>query len=129
MKVKTGDKVRVIAGANKGSEGKILKVLDDKVIVEGVNIVTKHIKPKYNNGNGEIIKTEAPIHRSNVKVIEVAKEKKKATKEKALKQMEELNKQLEMLDYKEDYYKNLIKNNLNDNWNPMNLSKQKEYAV
>ena len=51
------------------------------------------------------------------------------TKEKALKQMEELNKQLEMLDYKEDYYKNLIKNNLNDNWNPMNLSKQKEYAV
>ena len=53
----------------------------------------------------------------------------KATKEKALKQMEELNKQLEMLDYKEDYYKNLIKNNLNDNWNPMNLSKQKEYAV
>lgn len=83
MKVKTGDKVRVIAGANKGSEGKILKVLDDKVIVEGVNIVTKHIKPKYNNGNGEIIKTEAPIHRSNVKVIEVAKEKRKATKEKA----------------------------------------------
>ena len=83
MKVKTGDKVRVIAGANKGSEGKILKVLDDKVIVEGVNIVTKHIKPKYNNGNGEIIKTEAPIHRSNVKVIEVAKEKKRATKEKA----------------------------------------------
>ena len=53
----------------------------------------------------------------------------KATKEKALKQMEELNKQLEMLDYKEDYYKNLIKNNLNDNWNPMNLSKQKECAV
>ena len=83
MKVKTGDKVRVIAGANKGSEGKILKVLDNKVIVEGVNIVTKHIKPKYNNGNGEIIKTEAPIHRSNVKVIEVAKEKKKATKDKA----------------------------------------------
>lgn len=51
------------------------------------------------------------------------------TKEKALKQMEELNKQLEMLDYKEDYYKNLIKNNLNDNWNPMNLTKQKECAV
>ena len=49
MKVKTGDKVRVIAGANKGSEGKILKVLDDKVIVEGVNIVTKHIKPNYKN--------------------------------------------------------------------------------
>lgn len=80
MKLKTGDKVTVIAGANKGSEGKIIKVIGDKVIIEGVNIVTKHIKPKYNNGNGEIVKTEAPIHRSNVKVIEVAKEKKKAAK-------------------------------------------------
>ena len=89
MKLKTGDKVRVIAGANKNSEGKILKVLDDKVIVEGVNIVTKHIKPKYNNGTGEIVKTEAPIHRSNVKVIEVAKEKKKATKKSEKKQTKE----------------------------------------
>ena len=80
MKIKTGDKVTVIAGANKGSEGKIIKVVGDKVIIEGVNIVTKHIKPKYNNGNGEIVKTEAPIHRSNVKVIEVAKEKKKTVK-------------------------------------------------
>ena len=89
MKLKTGDKVRVIAGANKNSEGKILKVLDDKVIVEGVNIVTKHIKPKYNNGTGEIVKTEAPIHRSNVKVIEVAKERKKATKKSEKKQTKE----------------------------------------
>lgn len=91
MKLKTGDKVRVIAGANKNSEGKILKVLDDKVIVEGVNIVTKHIKPKYNNGTGEIVKTEAPIHRSNVKVIEVANEKKKATKKSEKKQTKEDN--------------------------------------
>ena len=80
MKLKTGDKVTVIAGANKGSEGKITKVIGDKVIIEGVNIVTKHIKPKNNNGNGEIVKTEAPIHRSNVKVIEPAKEKKKTIK-------------------------------------------------
>ena len=80
MKLKTGDKVTVIAGANKGSEGKIIKIVGDKVIIEGVNIVTKHIKPKNNNGNGEIVKTEAPIHRSNVKVIEVAKEKKKTAK-------------------------------------------------
>ena len=76
MKIKTGDKVTVIAGANKGKEGKIIKVLDNKVIVEGVNIVTKHIKPKNNNGNGEIVKTEAPIHRSNVRVVESAKAKK-----------------------------------------------------
>jgi len=76
MKLKTGDKVTVIAGANKGKEGKITKVLDDKVIVEGVNIVKKHLKPKYNGGNGEIIETEAPIHRSNVKKIEEKSAKK-----------------------------------------------------
>ena len=80
MKIKTGDKVTVIAGANKGKDGKIIKVLGDKVIVEGVNIVTKHIKPKYNNGNGEIVKTEAPLHRSNVKVVEAAKAKKTTKK-------------------------------------------------
>ena len=81
MKLKTGDKVKVIAGANKGKEGKITKVLDDKVIVEGVNIVKKHLKPKYNGGTGEIIETEAPIHRSNVKKIE-EKSAKKETKKK-----------------------------------------------
>ena len=75
MKLKTGDKVTVIAGSHKGKTGKILKVLDDKVIVEGINIVKKHIKPKYNNGTGEIRETEAPIHRSNVKVVEEKKEK------------------------------------------------------
>ncbi len=81
MKIKTGDKVTVIAGANKGKDGKVIKVLKDKVIVEGVNIVTKHIKPKNNNGNGEIVKTEAPIHRSNVKVVEAVKAKKATKKE------------------------------------------------
>ncbi len=81
MKLKTGDKVTVIAGANKGKTGKVLKIVDDKVIVEGVNIVKKHIKPKYNNGTGEIRETEAPIHRSNVKLEEV-KEKSKSKKEK-----------------------------------------------
>ena len=53
----------------------------------------------------------------------------KATKEKALKQMEELKNQLAFLDYKEERYKNLIKNNLNDNWNPMNQVKKEEIAV
>ena len=81
MKLKTGDKVTVIAGANKGKTGKITKVLDEKVIVEGVNIVKKHIKPKYNGGTGEIIETEAPIHRSNVKKVE-EKSAKKETKKK-----------------------------------------------
>ena len=48
----------------------------------------------------------------------------KTTKEKALKQMEDLKKQLELLDYKEEHYLNLIKNNLKDNWNPMNQAKE-----
>ena len=83
MKLRTGDKVTVIAGADKGKTGKVLKVLDDAVVVEGVRIVKKHIKPKYNGGTGEIREVEAPIHRSNVKVVEAFnKEKgKKAKKE------------------------------------------------
>lgn len=79
MKLKTGDKVTVIAGSNKGKSGKILKVLNDKVVVEGVNVVKKHIKPKYNGGTGEITEVEAPIHRSNVKVVSEKKEEKKKT--------------------------------------------------
>lgn len=66
MKLKTGDKVVVVSGSNKGKEGRITKILDNKVIVEGVNIVKKHLKPKNNNGTGEIIEMEAPIHVSNV---------------------------------------------------------------
>ncbi len=70
MKLKTGDKVVVIAGANKGKEGKITKVLDDKVVVEGVNVAKKHLKPKNNNGTGEIVSVEAPIHASNVMIVD-----------------------------------------------------------
>lgn len=68
--LKTGDKVVVVSGSNKGREGKIIKILDEKVIVEGVNIVKKHLKPKNNNGNGEIVEVEAPIHRSNVMLLD-----------------------------------------------------------
>ncbi|MBQ9854309.1 MAG: 50S ribosomal protein L24 [Bacilli bacterium] len=70
MKLKTGDKVIVISGANKGKEGKITKVLDEKVIVEGVNVCKKHLKPKNNNGTGEIVEVERPIHKSNVMLID-----------------------------------------------------------
>lgn len=70
MRLKTGDKVVVVSGSNKGREGKITKILDNKVIVEGVNIVKKHLKPKNNNGTGEIIEVEAPIHASNVMLID-----------------------------------------------------------
>lgn len=70
MKLKKGDKVVVIAGSNKGKEGTITKVLDEKVIIEGVNLCKKHLKPKNNNGTGEIIEQEAPIHASNVMIID-----------------------------------------------------------
>lgn len=80
MKLKKGDKVVVIAGSNKGKEGIINKILDNKVIVEDVNIVKKHLKPKNNNGNGEIVEREAPIHVSNVKLIENKKSKEKSKK-------------------------------------------------
>ena len=71
MKLKVGDKVRVIAGSSKGKEGKIIKTLrnENRVIVEGVNIVKKHKK-----GNGQetggILEVEAPIHVSNVMIID-----------------------------------------------------------
>ena len=70
--LKVGDKVVVISGKDKGSEGKIIKTLkkDNKVIVEGANMVTKHVKPNANNENGGIIKVEAPIDASNVMIID-----------------------------------------------------------
>ena len=69
-KLKTGDKVVVVSGSNKGKEGKITKILENRVIVEGVNLVKKHLKPKNNNGTGEIVEVEAPIHSSNVMLID-----------------------------------------------------------
>ena len=70
MKLKKDDKVVVISGANKGKEGKIIKVLEDKVVVEGVNVCKEHLKPKNNNGTGEIVEVERPIHISNVMIID-----------------------------------------------------------
>lgn len=72
MNFKTGDKVVVIAGKDKGKEGKIIKTLknDNKVVVEGINMVTKHVKPSAQNENGGIIKVEAPIHASNVMILD-----------------------------------------------------------
>ncbi|SEG07109.1 LSU ribosomal protein L24P [Caloramator fervidus] len=66
--VKRGDTVLVITGKDKGKTGEVLKVFPQKnrVIVKGVNIVTKHVKPSMANRQGGIIKQEAPIHASNV---------------------------------------------------------------
>ena len=68
MKIKKGDTVRVIAGADKDKEGKVIAVNHKKgtVIVEGVNMITKHTKPSVANQQGGIIHQEAPIDASNV---------------------------------------------------------------
>ncbi len=68
MKIKKGDTVKVIAGKDKDKEGKVLavNVKDNTVLVEGVNMVTKHSKPSMANQQGGIITKEAPIHVSNV---------------------------------------------------------------
>jgi len=68
QRIRSGDEVVVIAGKNKGSHGKVLKVNldDDCVLIQGVNIVTKHVKPSRENPQGGIQKREAPIHLSNV---------------------------------------------------------------
>ena len=76
MRFKTGDKVVVITGKDKGKEGKITKILKDenKVVVEGINIAKKHVKP---NGQtaGSIVEMEMPIHASNVMIVDPKKKK------------------------------------------------------
>lgn len=68
MKLRVGDTVQVIAGSDKGKTGEVIQVLrkEDRVIVEGVNMVTKHIKPSQADPEGGIVTREAPIHASNV---------------------------------------------------------------
>ena len=77
MKVKVGDTVKIIAGKDKGKEGKVIKTfkLTNRVAVEGINIVKKHAKPRTAEEKGGIIDIEAPIHVSNVKVLDNAKAK------------------------------------------------------
>lgn len=84
MKVKVGDNVKILAGKDKGKEGKIIKTLrkDNKVVVEGINMIKKHVKPNRMNEVGSIVEMEAPIHVSNVKVVE---ETKKAEKKETVK--------------------------------------------
>jgi large subunit ribosomal protein L24 len=72
IKIKSGDTVKLIAGDHKGSEGKVLRVIKDKnkLIVEGVNLVSKHTKPSAKNPQGGIVKKEASIDISNVALID-----------------------------------------------------------
>ena len=70
MKIKTGDKVRIIAGKDKGKEGKVLQVFPkaNRVVVDGINMLTKHLK-RGGNRPGQKIQFSAPIHISNIKLI------------------------------------------------------------
>ena len=75
VKIKTGDTVKVIAGAEKDKEGKVLSVdrKKNRVVVEGVNIITKHTKPNMQNQQGGIVNKEAPIDLSNVMYLHKGK--------------------------------------------------------
>jgi large subunit ribosomal protein L24 len=71
LHVKKGDQVKVLSGDDKGKTGKVLKVYPEKhrALVEGVNLVTKHVKPNAQNTSGKIEKLEAPVHVSNLMVV------------------------------------------------------------
>ncbi len=81
--VKKGDQVEVIAGNFRGSTGKVLEVISrkDRVLVEGVRLIKKHMRKSQDNPQGSIAEREGPIHISNVKLVEQA-EKKPAKKKK-----------------------------------------------
>lgn len=82
MKIKKNDQVIVLAGKDKGKTGKVIETLkkENKVIVEGINMVKKHQKPNNANQNGGIYDIAAPIHVSNVKKVEEKKSTPKASK-------------------------------------------------
>jgi len=72
LHIRKGDTVMVIAGDSKGQQGRVLKVdtEKEKILVEGVNMVSRHSRPTSKNPKGGIIEKEAPIHASNLKVID-----------------------------------------------------------
>ena len=72
-KIKKGDTVKVIAGKDKGREGKVTSVKDGKVIIEGINQVTKHTKPNQANPQGGIVQKPAPLDISNVMYVSKGK--------------------------------------------------------
>ena len=75
MKIKKGDMVKVIAGKDKDKEGKVVAVnkKDNTLLVEGVNMITKHTKPSMANQQGGIVHQEAPINASNVMLLHEGK--------------------------------------------------------
>lgn len=92
MKIKVNDNVLIFTGKDKGKTGKVIKTLknEQKVVVEGINIAKRHVKPRGNNDQGGIFDIEMPIHVSNVKKIDEVK--KTAKKEKVEAKKEESKK-------------------------------------
>jgi large subunit ribosomal protein L24 len=90
LHVKKGDHVEVISGNFKGSTGKILDILPRKqrVLIEGVRIIKKHLRKSQDNPSGKIAEREGPIHISNVKLVEREKKAEKKTKAKPEKKSE-----------------------------------------
>ena len=82
MKIKKGDKVKIIAGDDKGVVAEVVAALprSNRVIVEGVNVVKRHSKPSNANPDGGIVNKELPISVSNVKLVDDKKKKKTAAK-------------------------------------------------
>lgn len=72
LHIRKGDTAIVISGNDKGKKGKVLEVVREKnrVIIEGVNMITKHVKPSANNPEGGIERTEAPVHISNIMIVD-----------------------------------------------------------
>ena len=89
--VKKGDQVEVISGNFRGSSGRILAVFPGKqrVVVEGVRIIKKHLRKSHDNPSGKIAEREGPIHISNVKLIEREKKTEKKAAKKSKKEKEE----------------------------------------
>ncbi|HZE12580.1 MAG TPA: 50S ribosomal protein L24 [Chthoniobacterales bacterium] len=100
LHVRKGDNVEVISGNHRGSSGKVLEVIARKqrVLIEGVRLIKKHLKKSQDNPQGKIAEREGPIHISNVRVLErgekaakgkTSKKKEKAPKEKSSKKAKE----------------------------------------
>lgn len=72
MKIKKGDKVKIITGKDKGKDGKVIKAFPsrDMVVVEGVNMKKKHMRAKKSGQKGQMVELAAPVHVSNVKKVE-----------------------------------------------------------
>ena len=72
-KIKKNDMVRVIAGKDKGKDGKVISVKNGRAVVEGINQVTKHVKPNQSNPNGGIVTMDAPLDVSNLMYLSQGK--------------------------------------------------------